>query len=129
MAAQRAELSIGQVSLSTLDVAAVPEPHELHLLVDPCGRPDRRHTVPEVIWSPGKVHLAAPILDVARDNERAAPRDRIEPRHDLRPQGRPIFVVNWGLDDLAGLVMEDANFCWRIRRAARSWVCPRGSPS
>jgi hypothetical protein len=35
MAAQRAELSVGQASLCTFDVSAVPKPHKLYLRVYP----------------------------------------------------------------------------------------------
>ena len=37
MSAQRAELCIGQASLGTFDVSAVPKPHELHFRVYPRG--------------------------------------------------------------------------------------------
>jgi hypothetical protein len=68
MATQRAQLSVGQIGLGTLDVATVPKPHELDIWVDPRGGADRCDAVVEVITGPWEPHFPNAIRSVTRDD-------------------------------------------------------------
>ena len=116
MPAQCAQLCVGQISIGTFDIAAVPKAHELGVWIDPgCGA-DSGYAMPKVIDFPGKMDLV-PVEPVTGYDKGAEPWRGVEPMHYLRPQHRAILIIQRDVHKFAGLVMEDFDPISARRRA------------
>lgn len=74
MIAEPAKQRIVQASLGALDVAAMAQAHELHVVIDPGRLTDFRDLMPEVVRLPRQMHLTASVELVARDDQRSLPK-------------------------------------------------------
>src|SRR5262249_39081714 len=115
MAAQRANLSIGQPGISSIGVATMPETCEDDFGRQPSGLSDFRDDTLDMSYRvhcggrPRKVYLALPVWLVVHNQQGPDPRLAIQPWYQLRPKGGAVVIVEGHVYSRTVLVMENAH--------------------
>src|SRR5215831_12776633 len=92
----------------------MPQPHEFGCERNSCSGTDRSYTVAKIVRFPWKIDFATAIQSVARDNQRPMPWAGIKSLHQFGPKDGSVLVVQWNINELSGLVMENSCDGWSI---------------